>query len=60
MAAATNPFGLTRAYARASHAFSLWQLCNTLLLYGLVIALMYFDALLVRLALLGLVRPVSR
>jgi len=41
MAAATNPFGLTRAYARASHASSLWQLCNTLLLYGLAIALMF-------------------
>ena len=41
MAAATNPFGLTRAFARASHASSLWQLCNTLLLYVLAIALMF-------------------
>ncbi len=41
MAAATNPFGLTRAYARASRASSLWQLCNTLLLYVLAIALMF-------------------
>jgi omega-6 fatty acid desaturase (delta-12 desaturase) len=41
MTAATNPIGLTRAYARASHTSSLWQLCNTLLLYAAVIALMF-------------------
>lgn len=41
MTAATNTFGLTRAYALASHASSLWQLCTTLLLYGLTIALMF-------------------
>lgn len=41
MAVAIDPLGPTRAFARASQASSLWQLCNTLLLYGLTIALMF-------------------
>jgi len=41
MPATPNPIAVTRGYARASHASSLWQLGNTLLLYSLSITLMF-------------------